>query len=449
MTKYVWGAFSEALWLRFNRDKVLRWLHVVPRAPRFSLLAVAFLFVVVVIASGFAPTIRWAFSRLPYNDPNRLVELTPSGSLIPSHVDTVFITAQEWSQQSKTAESISAYSWDGGRITTAVGKELVTSARVAPNFFEVLGVNASAGRLFHPGDENDCSNCIVISHWLWENSFHGDRAILGQQVTYQGSASTIVGVLPERFWFISPEISVWTLRHSFGRAFNYADRTGVLVRLRPGVSRREAAAEFDRLVRDSGPGAAYAHAELTPIANPMRQGILIYLLFSLLALIVSAVMLAIRLARSVSPKVHFEIRDNWRWWAYFTAKTVLLLATCFVASLEGTRRALLAFTGSVPPYAGTISSWLLLVTTVLAVTWSLHDQYRRCRICLKRLEHESYVGVPARLLLDWWGTESVCSQGHGMLHVPEMKASWLEEEHWIQLDDSWKPLFDPEEAKVL
>jgi hypothetical protein len=29
-----------------------------------------------------------------------------------------------------------------------------------------------------------------------------------------------------------------------------------------------------------------------------------------------------------------------------------------------------------------------------------------------------------------------------------MRASWLQMEQWIQLDESWKPLFEPEEVKA-
>lgn len=334
-------------------------------------------------------------------------------------------------------------------MTTALGREELISARVASNFFDVMGVNAELGHVFHPGDQALCPNCIVISNGLWEHGFHRDRGIVGKQVAFQGTTSTVIGVLPARFWFISREISVWTFSRTHARAFNNADRTGAVLRLRPGVPRAEARGEFDKFVHDAASALGSAQAELAPIQDQALQGVEIYLLFALLALIGSMAILTLRLARSISLKMRVEFRENYRWWLFFAAKTVLLIATCFVASLEGTRWVLLTFTGSLPSYAGAISSWLLLVTTVLAITWSLHDQYRRCRICLKRLEHESYVGVPARLFLDWWGTELVCSQGHGLLHVPEMKASWLEDEQWIQLDDSWKPLFESEEAKVL
>ncbi|HEX4606469.1 MAG TPA: hypothetical protein VH724_20895, partial [Candidatus Angelobacter sp.] len=94
---------------------------------------------------------------------------------------------------------------------------------------------------------------------------------------------------------------------------------------------------------------------------------------------------------------------------------------------------------------GPFSTWLFLVTAMIALSWSLHDQGRRCRLCLRRLSNEASVGTPSYLLLDWWGTELVCSDGHGMLHVPEMKSSWQEFDQWVSLDESWKPLFEHEE----
>ena len=298
------------------------------------------------------------------------------------------------------------------------------------------------GRLFHSGDDKQCVNCIVISNYLWQYGFHHDPSIVGKQIVFEGSPSTVVGVLPRRFWFTSPEISLWTVSQSHANSFTTADRTGVVLRLHPGVSISRAAGEFSQYV------AATSSIDLTSIKDRVRQGTEIYLLFTMLAFFGSLILLAYRLVNSSGPKVHLRLRDNYRWWMFFAAKTVLLLVTCFLVSLEGTRRAFLIFTGVVPPFAGAVCAWLFLVTTILALTWSLHDQCRRCRLCLKRLGHEIYVGVPAYSLLEFWGTELVCSQGHGILHVPEMRASWLEMEHWTPLDDSWKLLFESENAKV-
>jgi hypothetical protein len=448
LARHLWGAFSDAAWLRFDREKVLTLRRQLPRTPRFCLTAIALVLLIVVVGTGFAPTIRWCFSSLPYKSPERLADLSFSGTFIHYHSDTLFLTVKAWEKQSRTAEAISAYSWQPAALSTPGQRLTVVSARVSPDFFDVLGINPGMGRLFHSGDESKCFDCIVISSRLWQYGFHRDPAIVGKRVVLQGTWNTVVGVLPNRFWFISPEISVWSVNQNHARSFNFANHTGTVLRLRPGATTEQARDEFQAFVANAGSSFGYASAEVMPLRNRVRQGIQIYLLFTMLALAGSLALLAFRSAGSSSPHVHLRPYDNLRWWLFFAAKTLLLLVTCFVFSLEGTRQIFLMLTGDISPVAGAISSWLFLVTTVLAVMWSLYDQGRRCRICLKRLGHESYVGVPAYLLLDWWGTELVCSQGHGLLHVPEMHASWLQMEQWIQLDESWKPLFEAEEVKA-
>ena len=439
LAKHLWGAFSDAFWHRFDREKVQRLVREVPRTPRFALLAIAGFLLVAVVASGFLPTVRWALSAFPYKAPDRLANLSFNGNFVEYHPGNLFLTVSHWSQQTRSAEGIAAYSWEHDKIKIGERRMEVTGARVSPNLFDVLGVNAATGRLFHAGDEKQCDNCIVISDWLWKQGFHRDPGIVGKQVLFHGSTSTVVGVLPDRFWFIAPEISVWTLSPMQSRSINLVEHTGAVLRLRPGATRAQADSELQDLIKNSGSAFGSARAEVVPIRNQINQGLVVYLLFIGIAFIAALVILKVRRVRSTSAALRVETRDQYRWWLFFCGKTALLLLTCFVLSVEVIRRIF---------SAGAVSSWFLLVATVLAVTWSLHDQGRRCHICLKRLSHASYVGVPARLLLDWWGTELVCSQGHGMLHLPEMRASWLEEQQWIQLDDSWKPLFEPDEAKV-
>jgi hypothetical protein len=442
LAKHLRGSFSEAFWLRFDRKKVLKMVHERPRAARFCLLALAALFSIAVVASGFAPTIRSSFWRLPYSAPDRLAHLSFTNNYIRYHLDSLFLAVSRWTVQSKTAEAISAYSWEPATIVAQRGPVDVIGARVSSDFFDTLGVVAAKGQLFHSGDESQCANCIVISNALWQYGFHHDPAIIGKPVVFKGNASTVVGVLNDRFRFVWPEISVWNVGHAPAGSFTTAERTGVVLRLRPGVSASRSSEEFSQFV------SATTGIDLTSLESRVQQGTYIYLLFTLLAFLGSLALLAYRLVNSSGPKVHLSLGDNYRWWMFFAVKTVLIVATCFLVSLEGTRRAFLVFTGVVPPFAGPVCTWLFLVTTILALSWSLHDQCRRCRICLKRLGHQAYVGAPASLLLGWSGTELVCSQGHGMLHVPEMPASWLDMEHWTPLDDSWKPLFEPDEAKV-
>ena len=440
LARHVWGAFTDAAWKRWNRERVMELKRDVPRGPRFCLYTIVALLVFTIIGSGFAPTIRSTLSPLPFRDPDRVAELSFHGSFIHYHSENLFRTVAKWAADTKTAEAVAGYSWDDTSISSYRGALPVITARVSPNFFDILGNGAEVGKVFH-GNEALCARCIVISHDLWVSGFHRDRGVVGRQVEFYDGLSTIVGVLPASFRFISPEISVWTLSQPNSAKYNFVTRTGAIFRLRPGAKFEEGVSEFERFAREGGSTFGFAGAEVESLKSGIHQGMQIYLLFTLLALLGSTALLASRFSRVRSAKMRLGLREYSDWWLFFAGKTALLLAVCFIASLEITRSLSVMATGVVLPVAGPASTWLFLVGTLVAVSWSLRDQCRRCRVCLKRLGQEANVGVPSYLLLEYWGTELVCPEGHGLLHVAEGKTSWLEGDEWIELDESWKALF--------
>ena len=44
---------------------------------------------------------------------------------------------------------------------------------------------------------------------------------------------------------------------------------------------------------------------------------------------------------------------------------------------------------------------------------------------------------------DFDGTELIYRSGHGLLHIPELPASWFATQRWLCLDASWASLFPP------
>jgi len=80
------------------------------------------------------------------------------------------------------------------------------------------------------------------------------------------------------------------------------------------------------------------------------------------------------------------------------------------------------------------ASWILLFR------WILLDQRRRCPVCLRPLTHPVRIGTPSETFLEWYGAESMCERGHGLMHVPEAETSFGKRE-WLKLDSSWSGLF--------
>ena len=110
--------------------------------------------------------------------------------------------------------------WNSG-THGEVAWQMITSA----NFFDVLGVGASAGRLYSQADEGH--PVAVVSYGFWRGRLNGDAHIVGRSLRLNGSLYTVTGVLPRDYRSIlgrgvSPEIYVIAATdsaycHPFGR----------------------------------------------------------------------------------------------------------------------------------------------------------------------------------------------------------------------------------------
>lgn len=78
---------------------------------------------------------------------------------------------------------------------------------------------------------------------------------------------------------------------------------------------------------------------------------------------------------------------------------------------------------------------------VLLFRWIFADQRRRCPVCLRLLTQPVRIGNPSQTFLEWYGDESLCSRGHGLLQDPEPLASYAAKPKWLKLDRSWSGLF--------
>lgn len=165
----------------------------------------------------------------------------------------------------------------------------------------------------------------------------------------------------------------------------------------------------------------------------------------------AAFMLAVFVRRlrpgNLKDAMRMELRQaTLRRGAFFFAKCSLGLFVLFCAALEWTRRGpnvLLAYTdGASSP----VMLWLYILGAMGVLFWAWADQRARCRVCLRLLTFPVRIGCPGCLLLDWSGIEFLCEQGHGVLHVPHMVASWDEQpDRWLTLDDSWRDCFSHSE----
>ena len=87
-----------------------------------------------------------------------------------------------------------------GFSTGGKSSQFVCSA-VSGEYFSTLGVRASAGRVFAPGEgeQAGASLLLVLGHSFWQKRFGGDPAVIGTQVRVDGKTATVVGVAAKEF----------------------------------------------------------------------------------------------------------------------------------------------------------------------------------------------------------------------------------------------------------
>jgi macrolide transport system ATP-binding/permease protein len=96
---------------------------------------------------------------------------------------------------------LAAYSEIGVSLNAGDAPELVRGAIVTGNYFDVLGVSAARGRVLTPADDREPGGhpVVVIGHGLWMRRLGGRPDVVGQTLTINGRAYTILGVTAPEF----------------------------------------------------------------------------------------------------------------------------------------------------------------------------------------------------------------------------------------------------------
>jgi hypothetical protein len=395
------GAFHDAIWQQRDFWTFQRATRLA-QAPWFCLASLTAMLLLLVLASGWLPLTRQALLPLPYQDAGRIVTIAQAGT-VGTRAGVLSEDVAVWRQLSQTLDAIATYRWEAGQSV----------AGVSENFFGVLGAKAG----FHGC--GPAENCVVLSYDYWRNL---NRAA---NVNVDGKPYRVAGVTERGFWFLSPKITMWRIESPA-----VGVRTGVVGRLRADASEKDAVTELGAILRDTRQNPWETIVELTGVTGRVHFVFWVFGFSVALACLILVPTLRLRM-----PKWNPSAAG------FFLAKVCLLLAAVFLCGIEFTRASSITMLGGADGFTA-VSAWLFVMGSTGALAWSIADQRQRCRVCLKRLGMAAHVGCTGCLLLDWAGTELVCVEGHGMLHVPEMAACWQDPDRWTVLDETWQGLFE-------
>jgi len=130
------------------------------------------------------------------------------------------------------------------------GTRQFAGGEVTADAFEFLGIQPLAGRYIVPDDGRAGSPPVaVMSYRLWQKEFNGDPGLVGRVLTFNGTPTTLVGVMPPRFLFGGDDIWL-ALSLDRSRADNpFVLRVWTLGRLKPGVTLQGAASDLGLLAK--------------------------------------------------------------------------------------------------------------------------------------------------------------------------------------------------------
>ena len=168
-----------------------------------------------------------------------------------------------WDVRTRTKDVfVGAASWSFENVSiTADGRpSLVFAQMVSADYFDVLGVTTTRGRLFRPEEDEGrgAHPVIVLSEAGWKGLFGGDPDIVGKEVPLNGQNVTVIGVAPSVFKGAMPMVqpSLWIPLMQLGQirpggAGNFENRgnntMNIVARLKPGVTYAQARARLDAL----------------------------------------------------------------------------------------------------------------------------------------------------------------------------------------------------------
>jgi predicted permease len=200
---------------------------------------------------------------LPYPETSRLVNSYDSfpgagveraGTSVPNYFDRRAMKG--------VFEEVALYQFGGFRVGQGTAAEGVSALNVTPSFFHVLGVRAAAGRLFREEEGTPGKNKVaILSHVFASKQPGGVRGIVGRQLRMDDELYDVVGVLPDDFHFLDPDVRVF-VPIPFGPEDRAEDRRHSqnheqIARLARGVTLEQAQAQVDALnaqiVERSGP----------------------------------------------------------------------------------------------------------------------------------------------------------------------------------------------------
>ncbi len=221
-------------------------LRTLAKTPGFTIIAVVTLALAIGANTTIFSLINDLFLRsLPFKEPSRVVHVfggDKSRDLIDIGVSAP--RYQHFRDGQTVFDGLAAENFFLFTLTGLGDPVQVFGGRLTSNYFDMLGVRPILGRNFLPQEEEGADVAVVTKNF-WQKRLGGDPNVIGRSIALDGTAHTIVGVLPNMpaTWFgANPIAEVWTTKpfqlpgFTYERMMRGSSFLRVIGRLKPNIT---------------------------------------------------------------------------------------------------------------------------------------------------------------------------------------------------------------------
>jgi predicted permease len=246
------------------RQDLLFALRVLRRDRAYAAAVILTLAICLGANTAIFTVVRSVLQRpLPYPESSRLIStfdgfpkagVERAGTSVPNYMDRRGMT--------DVFSSVALYQWWGFKVGQGRGAEQISAMNVTPSFFQTLGATAERGRLLSEDEGTPGKNKVaVLSHDFAAKQPGGVDGSVGRTVRLNEEIYQVVGVLPQTFNFLSPEVRVFTplafTPEELGEDRRWSQNHQMIGRLASDVSIERAQARLDaqnaRYLERAGP----------------------------------------------------------------------------------------------------------------------------------------------------------------------------------------------------
>ena len=186
----------------------------------------------------------------PYKDPDRLMSVSVRGQRGGNGSYYPIDQFLDITERNTVFDGVIASTWSDVTWTGQGEPQRLRGNHCTMNTFDVMGVPALIGRTTSAEDAAEGAEPVtVLGYKFWQRAFGGDPGVLGRKLRLNDKVRTVIGVMPPRFMWRGADVYLPDVFHR-GQTVEGEPAVHLLARLKPGVTRQQAADSLMPLFQD-------------------------------------------------------------------------------------------------------------------------------------------------------------------------------------------------------